>query len=64
MTVQRPEELATRPRQITVEDGSRRQRRRSNLTLIKDMLIALAILAAIGTLLSIGSSGLELIAFR
>ena len=63
MTVRRPEELATRPRQITVEDGSRRQRRRSNLTLIKDVLIALALLAGIGTLLSIGSSGLELIAF-
>lgn len=39
-------------------------RRRSNLTLGKEMLIALALLAAIGLMLSIGSSVLELIATK
>lgn len=37
-------------------------RRRSNLSLGKDMLIALALLAGIGLVLSIGSAAVELLA--
>jgi hypothetical protein len=39
-------------------------RRRSNLSLGKDMLIALALLAGIGLMLSIGTSALDLIALQ
>ena len=39
-------------------------RRRSNLSLGKDMLIALALLAGIGLVLSIGSTALDLFALK
>jgi hypothetical protein len=39
-------------------------RRRSNLSLGKEMLIAVVLLAVIGLVLSIGSSALDLIALR
>ena len=45
--------------QLTHDKASRR---RSNLSLGKDMLIALALLAGIGLVLSIGSAALNLLA--
>lgn len=39
-------------------------RRRSNLSLGKDMLIAVALLAGIGLVLSIGSAALDLFALK
>ena len=39
-------------------------RRRSNLSLAKDMLMAVALLAGVGLLLSIGSSALDLMALQ
>ena len=40
----------------------RASRRRSNLSLGRDMLVALALLAGIGLVLSIGSAAVELLA--
>jgi hypothetical protein len=58
-------ECAARPppslRQLARE---RALRRSSNLSLGKEMLIAVALLAIIGLVLSIGSSALDLIALR
>ena len=58
-------ECATKPaqslRQLALEKAFRR---RSNLTLGKEMLVALALLAAIGLVLSVGSSALDLMALR
>jgi hypothetical protein len=45
--------------QLVLDKASRR---RSNLSLGKDMLIALALLAGIGLVLSIGSAALNLLA--
>jgi hypothetical protein len=58
------EESAARSRQLAFEKASRRYRRWSNLSLIKDVLVAVALLAGIGAVLSLGSSGLDLAALR
>lgn len=58
-------ECSTKPalslRQLAYEKAFRR---RSNLTLGKEMLVALALLAAIGLVLSVGSSALDLMALK
>jgi hypothetical protein len=64
MTAARFEASAARSRQLASEKASRHYRRWSNLSLIKDVLIAVAVLAGIGAVLSIGSSGLELVVLR
>jgi hypothetical protein len=64
MTAERFEESVARSRQLASEKASRRYRRWSNVSLIKHVLIAVALLAGIGAVLSFGASGLELIAFR
>jgi hypothetical protein len=64
MTAERLEESAARSRQVASEKASWRYRRWSNLSLIKEALIAMALLAGIGAVLSIGSSGWGLVALR
>jgi hypothetical protein len=64
ITAERLEESAARSRQIASEKASWRYRRWSNLSLIKDVLVAVALLAGIGAVLSLGSSGLDLAALR
>jgi hypothetical protein len=55
MTAERLEESAARLRQVAFEYASRRYRRWSNLSLIQDLLIAVALLAGIGVALSIAA---------
>jgi hypothetical protein len=62
MTAERFEESAARSRQLASEKASRRYRRWSNLSLIKHVLIAVALLAGIAAVMSIGSSTLDLMA--
>jgi hypothetical protein len=64
MTAERFEESVARSRQLASEKASRRYRRWSNVSLIKHVLIAVALLASIGAVMSIGSSELDLIALR
>jgi hypothetical protein len=64
MTAVRLDESSARSRQLASEKASRRHRRWSNFSLMKDVLIAVALLAGIGVALVIGSSGLDLMAWR
>jgi hypothetical protein len=64
MTAERFEESVARSRQLASEKASRRYRSWSNVSLIKHVLIAVALLAGIGAVMSIGSSELDLIALR
>jgi hypothetical protein len=64
MTTGRFEKSAEQARQLASEKHSRRQRRSSNVSFTKDVLIAVALLAGIGAVISLGSSGLELVALR
>ena len=64
MAAARFEESIARSRQLASEKASRRYRRWSNVSLIKHVLIAVALLAGIGAVMSIGSSELDLVALR
>jgi hypothetical protein len=64
MTAVRLDESAARSRQLASEKASRRYRRRENFSLMKDVLIAVALVAGIGVVLVIGFSGLDLMAWR
>jgi hypothetical protein len=61
MTTERSEKSAARLRQLTSNMAFRRW---SNLSLAKDVLIAVALLVGLGAVLSVGSSGLDLVALR
>jgi hypothetical protein len=64
MTVERLEKSAARSRRLASEKASRRYRHQSNPSLARDVIVAMAVLAAIGAVLSIGFSGLYLVALR
>lgn len=64
MTIDPSNGLRDQAFRLAFEKEVARQRLRSALVLAKDFSVAVLILAAIGAFLSVGSSGLDLIALR
>lgn len=64
MTIDSASGLRDQALRLAFEKEVARQRLRSTLSLAKDIGIAVLILGGIGAFLSIGSSGLNLIALR
>jgi len=64
MTIEPANGLGDQARRLAVKRDLARERLRSNLSLARDILIGVLVLAGVGAVFSIGSSGLNLIAMR
>ncbi|TAJ33198.1 MAG: hypothetical protein EPO67_07870 [Reyranella sp.] len=64
MTKSRVEAASARSRRPTSDKAARRYRRLSNVALTRDVLIALALLAALGVLIGATSASGDLLALR